>query len=306
MGDGAEFDLIRSMVARWGSLAKDIGDDAALLDVPDGHRMVASVDAAVDGVHFRREWLTAAEIGYRATAAALSDLAAMAATPAAILVALSIPSDWVDSLGDVADGIGAMAKAAGATIAGGNITRAPVFSITTTVLGSVARPLERSGARPGDRIYVTGRLGGPGAALRALNAGRAPDEAHRARFAHPVPRLAEARWLARAGATAAIDISDGLLADLAHLAAASGVGLSIDLDRLCIVAGESPAAAAGSGEEYELAIAAGGPVDVADFERKFGVPLTEIGVVTAGLPAVDVTLAGERVAPAGGHDHLSR
>lgn len=305
MGDGAEFDLIRSMVARWGSLAKGIGDDAALLDVPEGHRLVASVDAAVDGVHFRREWLTPVEIGYRATAAALSDLAAMAATPAAILVALSIPSDWVDSLGDVADGIGAMAKAAGVTIAGGNITRAPVFSITTTVLGSVSRPLERSGARAGDRIYVTGRLGGPGAALQALNAGRPPDETHRARFAHPIPRLAEARWLARAGATAAIDISDGLLADLAHLAAASGIGLSIDLDRLCVVAGESPAAAAGSGEEYELAIAAGGPIDVADFEREFGVPLTEIGVVTAGPPAVDATLGGERVAPTAGHDHLS-
>lgn len=306
MGDGAEFDLIRSMVARWGSLARGIGDDAALLDVPAGHRLVASVDAAVDGVHFRRAWLTPAEIGYRATAAAMSDLAAMAATPIAVLVALSLPTAWLESITEVAEGIGEMTKAAGAIIAGGNVTRAPVFSITTTVLGSVAQPLERSGARARDRIYVTGSLGGPGAALRAFNAGRMPDEAHHRRFGHPVPRLAEARWLGRAGATAAIDISDGLLADLGHLAAASRVRLSIDLDRLPVVAGEDALTAAGSGEEYELAIAARGPIDAAAFEREFGVPLTEIGVAVEGSPAVDATLAGERVARTAGHDHLSR
>lgn len=306
MGEGAEFDLIRSMVARWGALAEGIGDDAALLDVPPGHRLVASVDAAVDGVHFRRDWLTPTEIGYRATAAAMSDLAAMAATPVAVLVALSLPTAWLDSIAEVADGIGEMAEIAGATIAGGNVTRAPVFSLTTTVLGSVAQPLPRSGARAGDRIYVTGRLGGPGAALRAFKGGRVPDEAHHRRFAHPVPRLAEARWLARAGASAAIDISDGLLADLGHLAAASRVRLSIDLDRLPVVAGEDALTAAASGEEYELAITVRGPVDVARFEQEFGVPLTEIGVAAEGSPAVDATLAGERVARTAGHDHLSR
>src|SRR5687767_4676519 len=196
MGEGAEFDLIRALVARWGSIARDIGDDAALIDIPSGQRLVASVDSAVEGVHFRRGWLTPYEIGFRATAAALSDLAAMAATPHSILIAFSLPSDWLDDIASVADGIGSMARAVGASIAGGNITRAPVFSITTTVLGTVVQPLSRSGAQPGDRIYVTGRLGGPAAALRALEGGRVPDDVHRSRFASPTPRLDEARWLA--------------------------------------------------------------------------------------------------------------
>ena len=306
MGGGAEFDLIRALVARWGSLAKGIGDDAAVVDIPERHRLVASVDSAVEGVHFQREWLTPHEIGYRATAAALSDLAAMGATPHAILVAFSLPPEWLGDITGVADGIGEMARMAEASIAGGNVTRAPVFSITTTVLGSAVRVLPRSRARPGDRIYVTGRLGGPAAALRAFERGGVPDDAHRARFAAPVPRLREARWLAGHSATAAVDISDGLLADLGHVAAASMVRLSVDLDALAVMKGISPLDAASSGEEYEIAVASTDPIDTAEFEAEFGIPLSNIGIVVQGDPGVDATIGGERVAPIAGHDHLSR
>lgn len=305
MGPGGEFDLIRQLVARWGSRAQGIGDDAAVLEPPPDHRLVASVDSAIDGVHFRRDWLTPREIGYRAAAAALSDIAAMAATPLAVLVALAIPDDWLREVGDIADGIGDLAGSMSVPIVGGNVSRAATFSITTTVLGAARSPLTRGGVRAGHRIYVTGRFGGPGAAIGRLGEGRVPDEAHRRRFATPVPRIREAQWLAERGAAAAIDISDGLLADLRHLAAASEVHLSIDLDRLPTVAGVEPEDAATSGEEYELAVSAGSALDSAAFEAEFGIPLSEIGVAVEGTPGVAATIAGKRVAPPAGHDHFS-
>ena len=305
LGQGVEFDLIRVLVSQWGTQARGIGDDAALLEVPPGHTLVASVDSAVDGVHFRRAWLTPREIGYRAAAAALSDLAAMAATPTAILIAFAIPPEWLADIGEVADGIGEMARVADAVIAGGNVTKAPLFSVTTTVLGSVVRALPRAGAMPGDRVYVTGRLGGPAAALRALGKEAVPDDAHRARFAHPEPRLREARWLAAHGAASAVDISDGLLADLGHIAAASGLRLSIDLGSLPLVSGTSAIDAAASGEEYEIAVTSRTPLNVRAFEAEFGIPLTEIGVAASGRAGVEATLEGRRVAPIAGHDHLS-
>lgn len=305
MGAGGEFDLIRAMLARWGPAARGIGDDAALLDIPRDMRLVATVDCAVEGVHFRRDWLTPREIGYRAAAAAASDLAAMAASPVALLLALAIPANWIDALGDVADGIGDLATATGLIIAGGNISRAPAFSITTTALGTVRDPLERSGVSPGDRLYVTGVFGGPAAAIRALDRGAVPDETHRARLAHPVPRLREAQWLARHGATAAIDISDGLLADAGHLASASAVTLSFDLDGLPVVAGVNAAEAAAGGEEYELLVSSGTALDAGSFAAEFGIPLTEIGEARAGAAGVQATVAGRRVAHAGGHDHFS-
>lgn len=305
MGPGGEFDLIRQLVTRWGSRAQGIGDDAAILEPPPGLHLVASVDSAVEGVHFRRDWLSAREIGYRAAAAALSDLAAMAATPLGILVALAIPREWLREVNDIADGIGDLAGRMSAPIVGGNVSRAPTFSITTTVLGAARTPLTRGGVCPGHLLYLTGRFGGPGAAIHALERGRLPDDSHRDRFARPVPRIPEAQWLAERGATAAIDISDGLLADLQHLAAASRVHLSIDLDRLPTVAGVEPEHAASSGEEYELAVSTASAIDTADFEAAFGIPLTRIGVAVEGPAGVAATIAGKRVAPLAGHDHFS-
>lgn len=305
LGPGHEFDLVRTLLARWGDLARDVGDDAALLRVPAGHELVASTDCAVDGVHFRRDWLTPREIGWRAAAAALSDLAAMAAHPIAMLVSLAIPETWLRDVPALADGLGDAARAAGARIAGGDLTSSSELSLAITVLGSTDAPLRRSGARPGDRLYVTGRLGGPRAALASWQQGNSPLADARERFAHPVPRIGEARWLAEHGAHAAIDVSDGLLSDAAHIAAASRARLVVTLDALPTIAGASPEEAAKSGEEYELLVASPDALDVAAFARQFDIPLTDIGRVEHGDARVLATLGGERVAPGGGFDHFS-
>lgn len=305
LGPGAEFDIVRRLQARWGASARGLGDDAAIIDVPPGSRLVASTDTSVDGVHFRTDWLSWAEIGYRASTAAVSDLAAMAAVPLGMLVAATLPSDGGDWIDDLAGGIGEAAQRWACPIVGGDLTRGDRVSLTITVLGAVERPVRRDGARPGDALYVTGRLGGPAAALDALAAGRAPAPDHRHRFAHPDARIAEARWLASRGATAMIDLSDGLSSDALHLAAASGVTLRIDLEALCTVDGVEAARAAAGGEEYELLVAAPDELSSAAFEAEHGIPLSRIGLVREGGPAVEFLRRGERVDLPRGYDHFS-
>jgi thiamine-monophosphate kinase len=167
----------------------------------------------------------------------------------------------------------------------------------------VARPLSRAGAKPGQRVYVTGRLGGPAAALRAWRAGNVPTDADRARFAHPVPRIDAAIGLAERGATSAIDVSDGLIADIGHIAAASRVSIEIDLDRIPRLEGVSPLEAASSGEEYEIVVT-GPEVDVDQFSSEFGLDLTEIGRVVAGSPRVELLKDGKQVTAPPAFDHF--
>lgn len=305
LGPGKEFDLVRAFLARWGDAARGVGDDAAVIDVPPGQRLIASADSAVENVHFRRDWLSPREIGWRSAAAAISDLAAMGADPLAMLVSLSIPDAWLADILAVADGLGDAARATGACIAGGDLSSAHELCIAITVLGATANPLLRSGARPGDFLYVTGAFGGPLSALRAFQSDAQPGGEIRHRFAHPVPRLREARWLAEQGAHAAIDVSDGLLSDAAHIAAASHVRLVIALDTLPTLGGLSPDDAARSGEEYELLVASPHALDTAEFARSFDLPLTPIGRAEFGDAEVVATLHGERVAPGGGFDHFS-
>jgi thiamine-monophosphate kinase len=306
LGAGREFDAIRLLLERWGVRATGIGDDAAVLDLPRGDSLVASVDAAVEGIHFERDWLTPREIGYRAVAAALSDLAAMAARPVGVLIALGLPDDWHNDLEGIGDGIGDAVDYAGTRIAGGNISVTRLLSITTTVLGSVYAPLRRDALRAGDTLYVTGRLGGPRAAIRELRAGRVATPVYRERFARPRPRLREALWLADRGATSAIDISDGLVADLGHLTAASGkLSIEVELSRLPRIDALEPLDAAASGEEYELIVGAPQTIDTQLFERTFGLTLTAIGTAGASGDGVMLHLNGERVANPGGYDHLS-
>jgi thiamine-monophosphate kinase len=293
------------MVARWGPRAVGIGDDAAIVELPRGDALVASVDSAVEDVHFRRGWLTAREIGYRAAAAALSDLAAMAATPVGMLVAVAVPDAWRPDLLDIADGVGEAAHLFATPILGGNTTRGGELSVTTTVLGSAYAALTRAGVEPGHRLYVTGRLGAAGAVVRALLANAEPDPRHREKFARPQPRIAEARWLAAMGAAAAIDVSDGLVADLGHLAAASDVRIELDLDHIPVAEGVTPKDAAASGEEYELVVSAPEPLDLEAFVAAFRIPLTPIAHAVAGDAAVEVRRKGRRVANPGGHDHFS-
>ena len=308
LGPGAEFDAIREMRRRWGPRAAGIGDDAALLDVPVGHRLAVSTDSSVEDVHFRRGWLTPREIGYRATVAALSDLAAVAASPIGLVSAIAVPDDWRSSLHDITDGIGEAAEAFGTLIVGGNITHGAQLSLTITVLGAVESPLRRSTVQAGDALYVTGELGASASALRQLLAGAEPGELHRRRFARPVPRLAEAQWLRAHGATAGIDISDGLVAEMQHLAAASGVRILFDPAAVPVAPGASRDDALRGGEEYELLIT-GRALDAERFAREYGLALTIIGRARAPVageaPGVDVAGSSDRVAPGGGHDHLS-
>jgi thiamine-monophosphate kinase len=306
-GPGREFHLIRHMIRRFGSLAAGVGDDAALLHVPRDNMMAISTDTSVENVHFRRDWLTLDEIGYRAATAALSDLAAMGATGVGLLIALSTPTESREDLDALGDGIARAAAAAGVRIYGGDTTRGPVLSLTITVFGNTREPMRRDAARAGHHVYVTGALGGPAAAVRALSEGTPVPEVWRDRFANPHARLREGRWAAGRGARAAIDISDGLLADAAHVAAASNVCVRLDLDRVPCVPGVDPVSAARSGEEYELLLTSAIPIDCGAFANRFDVQLTEIGMVIDGEPGIEPLLHGEPVdVVQRGYDHFGR
>jgi len=314
MADGGEFDIIRSLLAQWGTLATGIGDDAAVFMPPAGEPLVFSTETSREGVHFRADWLTPEEIGARATAAAFSDVAAMGARALAVLVALDVPESWREQLPRVAAGIGHVVHEADARIIGGNMSRGDTFGLTLTVIGATAAPVHRVGARHGDALWVTGRLGGPGLALAQLLQGKTPTNELRERFARPMPRLREGSWLAAVGAHAMIDISDGLAADAAHLATASGVTCEIWADAVPRVTGASINDALASGEEYELLVATAPDLDAEGFARRFGVPLTQIGVVRGLAPGEssrvvlnegDVSLATARVDLPAGHDHFS-
>jgi thiamine-monophosphate kinase len=310
LGPGSEFDAVRATIARWGTLARGTGDDAAILDVPAGRQLVMSTDTTVEGVHFRRGWLSSEELAYRAGAAAISDLAAMGAAPLAMTVALTLPAPWRDQAMALADGIAIIARDAETPIVGGDLTDGSELAIGVTVIGTVVpgEVLRRNGAQVGDVLYVTGTLGGPLLALEAWERGREPRPLHRARFARPVPRLREGAWLAAHGVRCALDISDGVASDAAHLAAASRRTLVLDLEALPLVAGARAEHGARSGEEYELLIAAPPTLDVAAFTAATGTRLTAIGRVEApgaDGPGVIVRRDGIVVPLPKGHDHFA-
>ncbi len=222
-------------VLRW------LGDDAAVVR---GRRYaVTSVDTMVDGVHFRRGQLTAEQIGHRALAAAVSDLAAMAAPPGEAFLSLALPSGMeLEEAAALAQGAGALAAELGMSVAGGDVTAANQLIVTVTVVGWSDDPADlvgRDGARPGDLIAVTGALGGAGAGLALLegrasgdNCSQGTRDGLRARYATPQPRTRLGRGLSELGATAMIDISDGVATDARHLAVASGVRIELELERL--------------------------------------------------------------------------
>jgi thiamine-monophosphate kinase len=236
-----------------------IGDDAAVL-APSEHPLVWTIDAAVEGVHFRRDLASFEDVGYRATMAAASDLAAMGADPIALLAALVLPADVSDEdLRSLARGQRAAADAIGAPLVGGNLARGEELSITTTALGSTPRPLRRDGARPGDAVWLAGPVGLAAAGFRLLERGL-PAESAEARRAvaawrRPAARIADG-LSARAAATAGIDVSDGLARDVGHVARASGV--CAVLEARAIVAADLRAAASALGEDpLELALHGG-------------------------------------------------
>lgn len=311
LGDGGEFDRIRRIAEALGEHAGPLGDDTA--PIPGGvGTLVVSTDTSVDGVHFRRDWLTLPEIGRRAAASALSDLAAAAAAPAGLTVALTAGDLDEDGLVAVMRGVGEAAGAAGCRVLGGDLSSGATLGLAVTVFGHAERLMSRVGAKAGDDLWVTGTLGGARAALIAWERGDAPDAGARRAFADPSPRHAVARWLAAAGATAMMDVSDGLGGDAPHLAAASGVGVRIELERLPIgpgvpeaarALGEDPAVfAATGGEDYELLVAMPrGWTGAAACLAETGVPATRIGTVRRD-PGVVATLMGA-IVPVHGYRH---
>jgi len=261
-----------------------IGDDAALLRPRRGEDLVVTSDALVEGTHFRWDAETPRMLGRRALAANLSDLAAMGSRPMGFTFALAAPPSLeVRRVTGIVRGMLDLAASFACPLVGGNVTRARETSITITALGGVrpGRVLTRSGARLGDRILVTGKLG-----LSALE--RARGRVRRT----PSPRVAEGRALARlASVTACIDVSDGLLADLAHLLEASAVGGEIDARRVPTPRGFSAACrrlkrdplqlALGGGEDYELLFTmSGNAPSSAALERRLGTPVTVVGRIT--------------------------
>jgi thiamine monophosphate kinase len=158
LGPGKEFDLVRALLREWGAAATGTGDDAALVRIPADEMLVASTDVSVENVHFRRQWIAPHEIAYRATTAALSDLAAMGARALGILLSLTLPDSWRGDVVALARGVGDAVRAADTVVLGGDLSRGGELSLSLTVLGSARNPLRRSAVRPGDRLYVTGRL----------------------------------------------------------------------------------------------------------------------------------------------------
>lgn len=280
----SEFDLIERYFASLTPLGEGViqgpGDDCARVRVPPDTELAVSVDTLVEGVHFPED-TDAADIGWKSLACGLSDLAAMAAEPAWCTLALTVPAADEAWIARFADGFGAIAHEYGIGLIGGDVTRGPL-AVSVQVAGHipVGQALTRGGAAAGDGVYVSGSPGEAAAGLAGLQAGHATaDDALVQRLNRPTPRVALGRRLAGV-ASACIDVSDGLAADLGHILAASGVGATLDLDAL--PASAALRAAAGGAEQLQDWILHGGD----DYELCFCVP----AVRESALPRDETTL----------------
>ena len=300
-----EFDLIGRLKeiidvpVTLGACPLGIGDDAALLDIPSDKQLVICCDTLVAGVHFP-EYSGADSIGYKSLAVNLSDLAAMGADPAWFLLALTLPGgdrEWVEAF---AGGIGRLAREAGIALVGGDTTSGQL-SITVTAAGLVdpGMALKRSGAKPGDHVLVSGVTGLASQALQHMQAGHDPEPAGRRALEYPQPRLALGSSL-RGLATACIDISDGLAADLGHILKRSGVGAVLDLEALPLAPSlvslpenERWKLQLAGGDDYELCFTVP-PTKVEEvlgMAKDLGIAISDIGNITAD-PGLDLQRPG--------------
>jgi thiamine-monophosphate kinase len=260
-------------------IVRGIGDDCAVLRVPSGHDLLVTTDLSIEDVHFHRKWHPARSVGHRCLARGLSDIAAMGGEPLACFLSLGLPARlpqrWVD---EFLRGFERLASRFRVPLTGGDISAASKITADIVVAGQVpaGKAILRSGAHPGDRIYVTGELGGAAAVLKRLAAGqRIPPAAGRPHF-YPEPRLTVARWLrARRLATAMIDLSDGLSVDLDHICDESKVTASIHAGAIPLAQGATLDMALHGGEDYELLFTSGPRARVPI--RVAGVRITEIG-----------------------------
>ena len=304
-----------------------IGDDAAVLTLAPGQFLLATTDLLMEEVDFRRRSASPYDIGWKAMAVNLSDIAAMGGTPRYALAAVALPEKFsVEEVDGLYDGMKALAGLHGVELVGGDTSASPDgMVITLTLLGEAARPILRSGAQPGDLLMVTGSLGLSAAGLALLEKspqGVSSGDEEIALNAHrrPTPRIREGQWLSRDGTVhAMIDLSDGLATDLRHIADESKVSAVVKIDRLPIPPAVSRIAKASrrdplalavtGGEDFELLISVP-PVREAEFLRRFadetGTALTVIGEVTAGPPKVEfLDGSGNPVELGEGYDHFA-
>ncbi|WP_420239366.1 thiamine-phosphate kinase [Telmatobacter bradus] len=324
----SELELIERIRQRAGSLYAPqlrlgIGDDCALLGLRRGEEAAVTTDLSLDGRHFRLDWHPARSVGHRTLARGLSDLAAMGARPLAVFLSLGLPrpltqprgkkQSWIDGF---YDGLLALAEQEKTPLAGGDLSESPLALADVVLVGAIeqGQALRRSGARPGDLLYVTGELGAAALGLQMLvdTEGRAEKsrkvsiQKQLERHLYPQPRLVQGRKL-RGLATAAMDLSDGLSIDLARLCAASGVAAEVDAARLPIAPGASISQALDGGEDYELLFTARPTTRLP--RAIAGVPLTCIGRILAPRkhqPPCTVLIQNEKkTLAAAGWEHFS-
>jgi len=328
IGEFGFIDRIARMAADDPAVVVGIGDDAAVLDLGGPDHVVVTTDAMLEGRHFRLDWLAPEDVGWRAASGALSDIAAMGASPAAVFCTIGLPPEWpVERADALLGGVIDAVQAVGGTLAGGDVIASDRVLIDIMALGRVppGQALLRSGARPGQVLAVTGALGAPAAAVMALTR-PGPDTLAgedlapvRRRFAHPEPRVRAGRAIAASGlVSAAIDLSDGLVQDAGHIAERSGVRTVIEAGRVPIAAGCAQVAeriggdaltwALAGGEDFELLIA----LDEADLQALLAleavaeVGLTVVGRVEEGAGSVALDEDGRAIdLPRGGWDHFA-